>query len=152
MDEFACLLLEELAETETPTKVVRAVEGVGRRLTDLFRPIIGEGSPLERAERLSAFLRERGILTDTGRSKGMLTLSVYACPYVGLAGKYGGICAMHRKTVADLLGEGTRFHRGRSDGHPCCEFHVKIPLSKSASPSRKRPRPARSKRAAKRRD
>ena len=133
MGELARLIFEEMADTETPAKVTSVVEGVGRRVIRLLRPIIGDGPPSERAGRLSEHLNERGILSDIHESKQAVTLSIHTCPYVGLAGEHRQICAMHRRTLAELLGGETSSHRCRHDGHPCCEFGVSVGSSKPAS-------------------
>ena len=64
MGEFARLLFQEMADTETRSKVTSVVDGVGRRVTRLLRPIVGDGPPSERVRRLSKYLRKRGILND----------------------------------------------------------------------------------------
>ena len=140
MGEFARFLLEEVADAETRAKVTSVVEGVGRRVTQLLRPIIGEGPPSERLGRLSEFLNERGILNDTSHSRQTVTLTIHACPYFGLAGEYRQICAMHRQTIAELLG-----------GHSCCDLRVNVPSSKPASGGRGHHRSTRARKATKRR-
>jgi predicted ArsR family transcriptional regulator len=151
LGEFGRFLLEEVAETETRSKVTSVVEGVGRRVTQLLRPIVGEGPPSERLRRLSEFLSERGILTDISRSGQTVTLTVHTCPYVGLAGEYQQICAMHRQTVAELLGGETCSHRCRHEGHTCCEFKLNIASSKRSSARRRRPRSTSARKTSKRR-
>lgn len=138
MGEFARFLLEAVADSEPRSKVTSVVDGVGRRVARALRPIIGGGPPRERIQRLSEFLSERGILNDVSQSKQGATLSIHACPYVGLAGEYRQVCAMHRRTVAELLGGNISSHRCRHEGHTCCEFKVNTASPKSAS-GRRRP-------------
>ena len=152
MGEFARLLFQEMADTETRSKVTSVVDGVGRRVTRLLRPIIGDGPPSDRVRRLSEYLSKRGILNDTHESKQAVTLNIHTCPYVGLASEHRQICAMHRRTLAELLGAKTADHRCRHEGHPCCEFGVSVRSSKPASGAgRKRWRSTGAKKTAKRR-
>ncbi len=151
MGELARLFLEEMAATETRSKVTSVVDGVGRRVTRLLRPIIGEGSPSERLRRLSEYLSESGILNDTSHSRRTVTLTIHTCPYVGLAGEYQQICAMHRQTLAELLGGETSSYRCRHEGHPYCELQVSVASSKSASGTPTRRRVTHAKKATKRR-
>ncbi|UCE60468.1 MAG: MarR family transcriptional regulator [Phycisphaerales bacterium] len=152
MGELAWFLLEEVADTETRSKVTSVLDGVGRRVTSRLRPIIGDGPPSERLRRLSEYLSQRGILNDTKESRQAITLSIHTCPYVGLADGHQQICAMHRRTLADLLGAKTAEHRCRHEGQRCCEFAVNVGSSKPASGAeRKRKRPAGAKKKTKRR-
>lgn len=148
--EFARFLLEEMADTETRSRLTSVVKGVGRRVTHLVRPILGEGPPAERLRRLSEYLSERGILNDVSCSGQTVTLSIHTCPYAGLAGDYRQICAMHRETLAELLGAEASEHRCRHDGHPCCDFKVTVAASKPAGRGQRRPRVVRSRKTAKR--
>jgi len=152
MGELARLLLEEMADTETRSKVTSVVDGVGRRVAHLLRPIVGDGPPSERIRRLSEYLNEHGIVNDTHESRHAVTLDIHTCPYVGLAGEHRQICAMHRRILAELLGAETTDHRCRHEGHPCCEFGVRIGSSKPPSGSgRKHRRSTGAKKTAKRR-
>ncbi len=150
--ELARLLLEEMADTETRSKMASVLNGVGRRVASLLRPIIGDGSPSERVRRLSEYLSQHGILNDTYESRQKVTLNIHTCPYVGLAGEHQQVCAMHRRSLAELLGAETTEHQCRHEGHPCCEFGVRVGTSKSATEAgQKRRRSSKAKRAKKQR-
>lgn len=153
MGELARLLLEEVAETETRSKVTSLVDGVGRRVARLLRPIVGDGPPSERIRRLSDYLSESGILNDLNESKQNVTLSIHTCPYIGLAGEHSQICAMHRRILAEILGAETTDHQCRHDGQPCCKVTVSVGSSKPPSGSgRKHRRSDGAKKRAKRRN
>ncbi len=145
--EFARLLLEEVADSETRAKVRAILDGVGLRTMGLLRPIIGEGPVADRVRRLSEFLEGRGILTDASHSKQMVTLRFHTCPYFGLADEYRQVCAMHRKTLAELLGGEASAHCCRLDGQPRCEFKVNIAPSVPSPAGKRRPRAKRGKRS-----
>lgn len=133
MDEFARLLLEEITAREARPKVKSIMDGVGQRLVDVLRPVVGEGPPAERVRRLAAYLTERGILSDSGDSKKDVTLTIHACPYAGAAGAHRELCAMHARAVGELLGGKAHTHQWRHDGEPCCEFRVALKSGKSST-------------------
>jgi predicted ArsR family transcriptional regulator len=145
MDEFARLLLEEITAREAKPKVKSIMDGVGQRLVEVLRPVVGEGPPAERARRLAAYLTERGILSESGDSRKDVTLTIHACPYAGAAGAHRELCAMHARAVGALLGGKAHTHQWRHDGEPCCEFRVALKPGKSSSDAGGRSRTRRAK-------
>ena len=135
--EFARSLLAEMVETESHAKVSSVMDGVGRRLTEILRPIVGDGPPAERVRRLQQFLDERGILTDVDENRQTTTLNIHTCPYVGLACAHPQVCEMHRQAVAEILGGKIIRHNCRHDGHPCCDFKVDVADSNGAASKRR---------------
>ena len=124
IDEFAKLLLEEVADAVRPSKLRAILKGVGRRMVRRLGPLVGEGSPTERVQRLAELLCERGIVSDASRSERGVTLHIHTCPYHGLASEHREICEMDCETMGRLVGRQMRLDRCMLDGDSHCEFQV----------------------------
>jgi predicted ArsR family transcriptional regulator len=124
IDEFAKLLLEEVADAARPSKLRSILRGVSRRMIRRLGHLVDEGSPTERVQRLAGLLCDRGILSDASGSERDLTLHVYTCPYHGLANEHREICEMDCETMGQLVGRQMRLDRCMLDGDSHCEFQV----------------------------
>lgn len=132
IDVFAKLLLEEVADTARPSKLRSVLRGVGRRMVRRLGPLVGEGPPRERVQRLAELLCERGILSGASFSERLVTLHVYTCPYHGLASEHREICEMDCETMGRLVGSPMRLDRCMLDGDSHCEFQEVASLTDDA--------------------
>ena len=126
-DEFAGMLLEEIAEQEGPARLRTMVQGVGRRLIRKLGPRVTGTTMGERLDRLVELLGERGVVSDVARSDGGATLKIHTCLYHGLVDEHPELCEMERSTVSQLLGTETRLSRCIRDGEERCELQMMVP-------------------------
>ncbi len=122
--EFTQLLLREIAESEGPAKLRLLIEGVFQRMARKLKPLLGEGTPTEQLDRLAQLLSEHGIASDVQHAGKDLSLTVYSCPYHGLAGDYPEICEMEQRAYNELLGNQTELAQCILKGHGHCEFRL----------------------------
>lgn len=131
-DEFSKLLLEEMARVEGPARRRKILRSVGRRMAEERRRFVGEGSPLERLRRLADLLNREGVLAESHGSPGEVHLTVFNCPYRGLAHEHREVCEMELETFSELVGGAVRRDQCVLDGHERCEFSVAPPSATDA--------------------
>jgi len=121
-DVLARLLLDELAATQGADAAQTFLAGVARRMAELARRAIGEGPVPERVRRLADLLGTNGVIAESDAAG--LRLSVYTCPYAGVAGGHPEICEMESEMIRQALGVGVRRRQRMRDGHRICEFEL----------------------------
>jgi DeoR family transcriptional regulator, suf operon transcriptional repressor len=126
-DELSKLLLEEIAHLEGPARSRTILRSVGRRMAEHGRAFIGAGPPAERLQRLADLLSHEGVLAETRGPADNLRLTVFTCPYRGLASEHPEVCEMERETFSALLGGPVRRNQCVREGHERCEFSVLQP-------------------------
>jgi predicted ArsR family transcriptional regulator len=131
-DELSKLLLEEIAHLEGPARGRSILQSVGRRMAEQGRAFVGVGPPAERLQRLADLLSHEGVLAETRGPADNLRLTVFTCPYRGLASTHPEVCEMERETFSTLLGGPVRRSQCVQDGHERCEFSVFAPPSDAA--------------------
>jgi predicted ArsR family transcriptional regulator len=123
-DELSRLLIEELVRSDGPGKTRELLRRVGRRMADDVRSQVGNGPTADRLARLSLLLEREGMVVETSRQDDGVRLTVFNCPYPGLADDHREICEMERETVSDLVGGEVELDRCMVDGDRCCEFRA----------------------------
>jgi predicted ArsR family transcriptional regulator len=124
VDEFARLLLREVAETDGPGKLHAMLERVHQRMADSLKEEVGEGPPREQLKRMAKVLRKQGTIADVSRGRGETRLKVFTCPYHGVVEGAGEFCEIERETLSKLTGGEVRLGRRLVDGQACCEFKI----------------------------
>ncbi len=122
-DVLAKLLLDELVVTCGQETARTVLVGVGRRLAESAQRVVGPGTVAERARRLAKLLGTKGF-DDGERAGGNPRLSVYACPYAGVANGHPEVCEMERAMITRVLGVPVRRTQRFLDGHRVCEFEL----------------------------
>ena len=125
-DVFLHALLEEVVSAEGEAKLRALITGVGRRLLQRFRQLIGDGPPEERLRRLAELLGDAGALNDVVTSDEGVTLKIHTCPYHGLTDGRRLICEMEREVIGELIGAETQLKHCMADGQPRCELDVTV--------------------------
>ena len=125
-DVFLHALLEEVVSADGEAKLRALVVGVGQRLFQRLRPLIGGGPPQERLRRLAALLSDAGALNDVVASDDAVTLKIHTCPYHGLINARRLICEMERGVIGELIGAETQLRHCMADGQPRCELDVTV--------------------------
>ena len=123
-DELSKLLIEEIAQLEGPARSRSILQSVGRRMAEQGRAFIGAGPPAERLQRLADLLSHEGVLAETHGQADNLHLTVFTCPYRGLASAHPEVCEMERETFSALLGGPVRRDQCVREGHERCEFSI----------------------------
>ena len=134
-DEFSRLLIDEIAQTEGPARSRTILQGVGRRMAAQGRAFVGAGPPAERLRRLADLLSHEGILAETHGAADDLRLTVFTCPYRGLASAHPEVCEVECETFSELLGGPVRRSQCVLQGHTRCEFSVSPALDGTGRPA-----------------
>jgi len=128
IDRFTRVLLEELARQEGQNTLDAVIDSVGEKLAGQLGPQIGEGTTLQRLERLAGLLAQRGTLNEITRSGNTATMTIHTCAYHGVAGETDLLCKMERNMLRRLIGGDARLTRCRPAGDERCEMQINLPI------------------------
>jgi len=124
-DELSRLLIEEILNVEGPSRGRSILRRVGKRMAQNERPAVGEGPTADRLRRLADRMTRDGMVVETNGSPDHPRLTVFTCPYHGLAEEHREVCDMERETFSTLLGGPVQLEQCVLDGHTRCEFSVR---------------------------
>lgn len=118
------LLIEEIVDAEGPARGRMLLRRVGRRMAESQRSAVGEGPPADRLQRLAELLTRDGMMVAAEQSGDDLKLTVFTCPFGGLATEHPEVCDVEREAFSALLGGSVQLRRCVQSGHAHCEFSV----------------------------
>jgi DeoR family suf operon transcriptional repressor len=130
--DLAIVLWEEVKSVEDPAVRRGLVSRIADRLAELYRGRVTGQSLRQRMEALVGLMDERNIPFEADFTGELPVLSALACPFPELAKKDRSVCAMEKRMLSDILGEGVQLDGCRLDGDPCCTFSLS---EKSPAPS-----------------
>lgn len=126
--DLAFALWEEMIHTIDDPKLRRRLfQRVTDRLAEHYRTQLSSDRWQGRLVQLGPLLHERGIEAEVlyptdGASP---VLRQYSCPYFDLAEIDESVCAMERKMLEKVLGQGLKLSTCRLDGDRACQFEAK---------------------------
>jgi predicted ArsR family transcriptional regulator len=124
VDEFARLLIADIAESEGPEKLRQMLRRVSRRLARGMESAAGDGPPAERVARLTQSLQQAGTVAALEATGTGVRLSVHTCPFHGLGEARRQICEVERQTLGRLAGGSARLTHSLAGGDACCAFEL----------------------------
>lgn len=124
LGELSRLLIEEIVDAEGPARGRVLLRRVGRRIAENRRSAVGEGPPSDRLRRLAELLSRDGMMVAAEQSGDDLKLTVFTCPFRGLATEHPEVCDMEREAFSALLGGPVQLRQCAQSGYARCEFGV----------------------------
>lgn len=121
-EELSRLLLEQIAEMPGRGRRRALLQAVSNRMAQNAQQFVGDGPPGERLRRLADHLSREGVLAEAETGRGAQRLTVYTCPFYGVAVAHREVCDMERAAFSTLLGDALALERCVLDGHEHCEF------------------------------
>lgn len=136
LGELSRLLIEEIVDVEGPARGRMLLRRVGRRMAESQRSAVGEGPPADRLRRLAELLNRDGMMVAAEQSGSDLKLTVFTCPFRGLASEHPEVCDMEREAFSALLGGPVQLRQCMQNGQARCEFGVSAETSAPESQPR----------------
>lgn len=132
--DLAMILWDEIMHSVPDAKLRRVLfSRIADRLAQIYSAQLKtDPDQLERRMReLESALAQQGIEAEVARdqTRGLPILRQHSCPYYALAETDRAICAMERKMLEKVLGQGLRLSQCRFDGHHFCDFELKTPAT-----------------------
>ena len=124
VDEFARLLIEEIADAEGEEKLHAMLGRVSERLAQSLAVQAGSGPPAQRIERIVELLQQRGTVAEAQPTPFGMRLNLHTCPFHGLGDARHEICEVERQAIGRLGGGTAELRKSLARGHSCCEFEV----------------------------
>lgn len=128
-EELVQILWDEMMHSVPDAKIRRVLFGrVTERLANVYRSQLKAVQLEPRMLELELALSGQGIEAEIARdqTRGLPILRQHSCPYFSLAEKDRDICAMERKMLEKVLGQGLTLSQCRLDGHHFCDFEPKV--------------------------
>lgn len=122
--ELTRLLLEEVADTQGPDALQRALRRIGDRLADTYRDQVRDQELAERVQAWARLLDQRGVSVQIVPTDEGFVLQEYGCPYQNVAVENRAVCEMERQVMARLLESGVKLTQCVLDGHRGCQFTI----------------------------
>jgi predicted ArsR family transcriptional regulator len=123
--EMACLLVEHVLHTLSPTEAARLISGCAQQLAAELSQDWPEDLPTRRL-RASAMLESRGYFPTWLDLADGLCLRLRHCPYSLAASRAPGLCAFDVSLVNTLLGTEVTLEQSIAHGDPCCELRLSV--------------------------
>jgi predicted ArsR family transcriptional regulator len=121
-DTLVNLLLREITGQEGHERLQVILDAVAARLAAEYGAQITGSELSERLASLRGALEARGIPAEVPASGDGVEL--FACPYLDVAQEHGGLCAMERRMIEQVLGETIALEGTIREGHRSCHFTV----------------------------
>jgi predicted ArsR family transcriptional regulator len=121
-DTLVNLLLREITGQEGHERLQVILDAVAARLAEEYGAQITGSELSERLASLRGALEARGIPAEVPMSGDGVEL--FACPYLDVAQEHGGLCAMERRMIEQVLGETIALEGTIREGHRSCHFMV----------------------------
>lgn len=134
VEEFARLFIEELAGTEGQAKLRELLQRVHARMTAGLASEVAAGDPGARLAEVAGLLKRRGTIAGAERTGRDVRLSVFTCPYHGLAAAVPRLCELERDTLSRVAGGPVELVQRLLDGHGWCEFRLAVAEGGGAEP------------------
>ncbi len=131
VEEFAQLLVDEMAAELGDETVQRLYERAYRKVADALEQELGGEAAAERIPKLAELLRQRGAVAEAEAEPQGARLRMYTCPYHGLDNGTHHICDAERATLSRITGGEVALERRLVDGEPCCEFRIENPAGET---------------------
>jgi predicted ArsR family transcriptional regulator len=121
-DTLVNLLLREITGQEGHERLQVILDAVAARLAAEYGAQITGSELSERLASLRGALEARGIPAEVPASGDGVEL--FACPYLDVAQEHGGLCAMERRMIEQVLGETIALEGTIREGRRSCHFTV----------------------------
>jgi len=120
--DLSAVLWQEVLRIEDSRRPQRVVRRIAGALKALYADAIHGTTLKARMESLRELLQKRRVRCDVDTRRGVHTLTLRDCPYLGLAEVDSTVCKMETKLFSQLLGDEVVLSQCRLDGHSCCQF------------------------------
>jgi predicted ArsR family transcriptional regulator len=120
--DLALVLWREVHALEDSALRRTVLEGISRRLAEMYAESVEGESLTERMNSLADLFNERRIPFAVESEAGLPVLTALACPYPDLAEQDRDVCTMEKELFTEVLGENLRLDQCRLDGGKCCQF------------------------------
>jgi predicted ArsR family transcriptional regulator len=121
-DRLINLLLREISGQQGREHLQVILDAVAERLAEEYGAKVSGTELSDRLESLRGALEARGIPAEVPASGD--GVEVFACPYLDVAQEHGGLCAMERRMIEQVLGETIALEGTIREGHRSCHFTV----------------------------
>lgn len=103
----------------------RVMRSVAHQLAEHYRKRIHEKSPRKRLEKISAILRDEGVLVEVIEENGAIILRKRSCPFISMVDKNRSVCHIDEEMLSAIVGRPVRRVEYRHEGDPCCTFELR---------------------------